>query len=1086
MGSDRVTSPTSVRFGENFEFNLRSFELKRAGQALKLERIPTDLLRLLIQNRGELVTRDQIVETVWGKDVFLDSDNSINAAIRKIRQVLEDDSAHPRYVQTLTGRGYRFIAAVEESGTDPAVEAPAPGNDADHKPGKRISHYRLIRLLGGGGMGLVYEGEDLKLGRRVAIKLLPTELASEPGAFERFEREARAASSLDHPNICSIYQLGEHDGQPFIVMQLLEGVTLREWIEAGVGRGSSQRLRELVGYAIQIADGLGAAHQKGIVHRDIKPANIFITQRGQAKILDFGVAKFVEQAEGTPTSGQDSVPAGDGPPTRTAASLGTPSYLSPEQIRREKLDTRTDLFSFGLVLYEMATSQRAFPGSTTTVIRDAVLDSPTVPVRDVMPDVPVELERIISKALVKDREQRWQTAREIADALQEVQGTLPTIVSGAQAETPPAEVKNARRHLKSALAVAALLLVIATTIFAALRYRDLRSSRLSDKDTVVLTDFSNNTGDSVFDDTLKQALKVSLSQSPFLRILPERTVRATLKLMTQPSNTPISPSIAREVCQRSGSKALISGAIASLDTEYVIGLKAENCVNGRMLAQEQVTARSKDDVIARLGEAATNLRSKLGESISTVKKFDVPLRMATTGSMEALKEYTIAGQAENQKGPLAAIPHYKRAISLDPMFARSYSALSAEYFDEGESSLAANYATKAYELRDRVTDLEKTQIDASYHSFATGDLEKAAHAYEQWAQITPWYPGPHSNLAYIYGQLGWNDKALSESLEGVRLGESGEAYTNVISAYIGIDRREEAKATFARALSRGLDVPSNHTSRYLIAFLDHDRAAMDEELAYAAKNHEVDAWMLYFESCTNSFYGRQARAREFTRRASAAASAQNQKEPAASYEAETALREALFGNAALARQAIQKVLRGSVGQDVKAVAALTYAFAGDNAKAQEIADSLAEQYPQNTIVQFNYLPSIRAQLALNAGHPETALENLKSARPYELGQPSQLMLLNMYPVYIHGQAYLAAHDNKSAIGEFQAILEHPGMSLNEPIAVLAHLGIARAHAAQGDKDRARSAYQDFLSIWREADPGLPLLKQARAEYARLQ
>jgi serine/threonine protein kinase len=304
MASDRATSSTSVRFGGDFEFHLRSFELKKAGQVLKLERIPTELLCLLIQNRGELVTRDQIVERVWGKSVFLDSDNSINAAVRKIRQVLGDDPAHPRFVQTLTGRGYRFIAEVEKSGAIPAAEAPPPAHEGDPLPGKRISHYRLIRLLGGGGMGLVYEGEDLKLARRVAVKLLPAELASEPGAFERFEREARAASSLDHPNICSIYQLGDHQGQPFIVMQLLEGMTLREWIEAGTGRDTSKRLRELVDYAIQIADGLDAAHQKGIIHRDVKPANIFITHRGQAKILDFGVAKFVEGVDGAPGVGE--------------------------------------------------------------------------------------------------------------------------------------------------------------------------------------------------------------------------------------------------------------------------------------------------------------------------------------------------------------------------------------------------------------------------------------------------------------------------------------------------------------------------------------------------------------------------------------------------------------------------------------------------------------------------------------------------------------------------------------------------------------------------------------------------------------
>ena len=704
--------------------------------------------------------------------------------------------------------------------------------------------------------------------------------------------------------------------------------------------------------------------------------------------------------------------------------------------------------------------------------------------RDLKPEIPQELEQVISKALAKDRGQRWQTAHEIADELRRVRERVLPAESPASAAKPTTQGGSLNRHYKKLLAAAALL-IVAIAASAAFHYRYVWGSRLTDKDTVVLTDFSNNTGDAVFDDTLKQALKVSLSQSPFLKILPERTVRSTLKLMTQPSNTPISPSIAREVCQRSGSKAFISGAIASLDTDFVIGLKAENCVNGTGLAQVQVTAHSKDDVISQLGLAATNLRARLGESISTVKKFDVPLRRATTGSLEALKEYTLGGQAENAKGPPAAIPHYQKAIALDPLFARAYSALSGQYFDSGQQALAALYSTKAYELRDRVTELEKVQIESGYHSFTTGDLEKSAHAYQVWAQLTPWYAGPHSNLSYIYAQLGWNDKALAESIEAVRLGESAESYNNLFSSYVSIDRLEEAKATFARIASRGLDNPSNHPSRYMVAFLEQDRAGMDRELAYASENKEVESWILYFESGTHSYYGRQAKAREFLARASASALAQNQKETAVSYAAEAALREALFGNTALARQIIQKTLANSVGQDVQAAAALTYGFTGDRLKAQSLADAMAKQFPQNTLVQFNYLPAIRARIALDAGHPDEALELLKPARPYELGQPAQIMLMNLYPVYIRGEAYLAAHDNTSAIGEFQEILEHPGMSLNEPIAALAHLGIARAYAARGDKDRALSAYQDFLSLWKEADPGLPVFKQAKAEYSSL-
>jgi len=1088
MASKPTISSTSVRFGQEFEFDLRSYELKRSGLVQRLERIPAELLRLLIQHRGELVTRDQIVGAVWGKDVFLDTDNSINAAIRKIRQVLGDDPAHPSFVQTLTGRGYRFIATVEESGATPVAQVETGSSaSGDQRLGGKISHYRIIRLLGGGGMGLVYEAEDLKLGRRVALKLLPGELASDPKAFERFEQEARAASALDHPNICGIHQLGEQDGQPFIVMPLLQGETLREWIGGRTERSTPACLRQLVDLAIQIAEGLDAAHQKGIIHRDIKPANIFVTNRGQAKILDFGVAKFVQSAElGDEQTGSMNSGVVNHEANRTAASLGTPSYLSPEQIRREKLDVRTDLFSFGLVLYEMATGQRAFSGDTVTHIRNAVLQVPAAPVHQLNSGVPAQLERIIEKSLVKDRDLRWQTAREIADELRAIE------VPGAPAEIerpPLTKSSNAFPVLRLHLGKIAIALGIALTIAAVLgllHYRSVRAGRLNERDTVVLTDFSNNTGDPLFDGSLKQILKISLTQSPFLNVLPDKKIRSTLKLMTQPVNTPISPSIAREVCQRSGSKAYIAGAIASLDTDYVIGLKAENCLNHATLAQEQVTAHSKDEVISAVGDAATRLRIKLGESIASVKKFDVPLRQATTNSLEALKEYTLAGQVENEKGPQAAISHYKNAVALDPLFARAYSALAGEYFDTGESFLAATAARKAYDLRDRVTDLEKIQIEASYHSFATGDLQKAANAYQRWAEITPWYAGPLANLAFIYAQLGLNDKALSASLEAARIGDTPEDYTNVVSSYLSLGRLEEAKATFDRVESRHLNTPFNHTSIYLVAFLQHDTAAMQRELAWAKGKPEVEWWMLYLEACTRSYYGEMKKARQFYKLARTAAVAADQKETASSYRADAALHEALFGNFAIAERDIGKVLENSNGQDAEAAAALTYAFAGNRTRAQALADDLAKRYPQNTLVQSNYLPTILGQLSIHAQNPAQALELLKPVRPFELGQPAQAILLNLYPVFVRGQAYLAVREYQKAMTEFQEILEHPGMSLNEPIVVLARLGIARAYAADGQRERARSAYQDLLTLWKTADPDIPVLKQARAEYAKLE
>jgi tetratricopeptide (TPR) repeat protein len=849
-------------------------------------------------------------------------------------------------------------------------------------------------------------------------------------------------------------------------------------------------MADVLDFAIQIAEGLEVAHANGIIHRDIKPANIFISKRKQVKILDFGLAKFVENAElAEHWAEEGEAPAafsGDPSLTRTGVSLGTPSYSSPEQIRREKLDARTDLFSFGLVLYEMAGGKRAFAANTTTIFRNAVLNLPATPVRQLNPQVPPALERVISKMLEKDRNQRYQSAGEIAAELRRIREEFSSpLRSGTSAKRRMAVWSDwIRRNRRKILVAAAVLLAVGLAL-AIRHYRYVQASRLTEKDTIVLADFSNNTGDSVFDSTLKQALTIALAQSPFLNLLPERKIRATLRQMTKPENTPVLRDVAKEICQRSGSKAYVAGAIAALGSEYVIGLKAENCINGELLGEEQLTAKKKEDVISSLGDAATRIRSKLGESIATIKKFDVPLREATTGSLEALKEYTTGGQVENEKGASAAIPHYQKAISLDPNFARAYGALSRVYSDAGESALAATYATKAYQLRDHGTDFEKMQIDADYHSFATGNLEKAAQAYEQRAQFRPWSPSPHTNLGYVYGQLGFNDKALAENLKAHGLGVSGEILSNLMSAYIALGQLQQAKATFSEAESQHMNLPLNHNSLYLIAFLEHDNAVMDRESAWAMGKPEVDAGMLYLQSCTSGYYGELRRAREYSRRASAAALAENQKETALSYRADAALREALFGNSAEAERDLRKESIAPSGQDVQAAAAFTYAFAGDRARAKALADKLAQKYPENTLVQSNYLPVIRAQIALDDKNPADAVEILKPVLPFELGQPAQIISLNMYPAFVRGQAYLAQHDGVAASQEFKKILDTPGMGLNEPIAALARLGLSRAYVLQGKKDRARFGYEEFLALWRQADSDIPVLMQAKAEYAKL-
>ncbi|HEX7288810.1 MAG TPA: protein kinase, partial [Candidatus Angelobacter sp.] len=812
----------SIKLGEGLELDARAYELRRSGRVLKLERIPMDLLLLLVEQRGQLVSREQIIERIWGKDVFLDADNSINAAIRKIRQVLRDDSERPRFIQTITGKGYRFIAAIVESGAPPThPDAVSP----ETLIGKKVSHYRVLQVLGGGGMGVVYKAEDLELGRGVAIKFLPGELASDPAAFARVQKEARAASSLDHPNICSIYELGEHQGRPFIVMQLLQGQTLREWIAQAADRDSSACLNQVLNLSVQICAGMEAAHEKGIIHRDIKPANVFVTSRGEAKILDFGVAKFMADAavadEGAATGqGQNQNVL------ETGASIGTPAYLSPEQVRCEKLDPRTDLFSFGLVLYEMATGRQAFIGDTAAVIREAVLHQPVVPPRQVESGIPAELECIILKALAKDRDQRYQSSAQLLTDLEDLATALkqPPALAGAQSQAQKVRHRNRPKIL-----VAACLLLVAL-IAGGLIYRAHMANRLTEKDTVVIADFANSTGDPIFDDTLKQGLSAALHQSPFLTIISDDKVSANLKLMTRPANAPLTPEVAREVCERAGSKVYIAGAIAALGNEYVLGLKAVNCQTGDVLARQQVTVPAKERVVAGLGEAAAKLRSELGESLATVQKYDVPLEQATTRSLEALKAYTLAYAEANRGSYRAAIQFYERAIALDPDFAVAYAHMGQAYANSGQSSPAVESIKKAFERRARASELEKLYIETRYHELVTAQVDKRIEALELWEKMYPRDPIPHNDLASEYSDMGKYDQALAEAQQALLLAPQHVTVHILLGvSYMGLDKIAEARAVREKQVALNLADTWDHVDLYGLAYLQNDSAAMQRE-----------------------------------------------------------------------------------------------------------------------------------------------------------------------------------------------------------------------------------------------------------------
>ena len=956
--------------------------------------------------------------------------------------------------------------------------------------GERIAHYQILGQLGRGGMGVVYRATDTKLGRNVALKFLPDVLSLTSGALDRFTREARSAAALNHPHICTIYEIGEHEGRPFIAMELLDGGTLADLIG-----GRPLPIGQSVDIALQVASALDVAHKTGIIHRDIKPANIFVTNSGLSKILDFGLAKHVA-ATAPAGSPEGATTADEGNLTGVGSTLGTIAYMSPEQARGQDLDGRSDIFSLGLVLYEMVTGRQAFTGETSAVIFDGILNrTPRAP-SEANSDVPPELERIIARAIEKDRGKRYQNAADVVADLRHLKrasdaglsaatSAMPAVSTGAWPSVspssgasiaPPAPAPARKRWVPLAAVVAAIAVV-----GIGLAWWQLRggSHTLAASDRILIADFGNTTGDAMFDGTLRQALAVKLEESPFLNVVADQRVRETLAYMSRPPDTPVTAGVAREICQRQGIKAVMLGDIATLGASYVVTLTAENCENGDVIAREQVSASSKEQVLAAVGTAAATMRERLGESLASIQRMDKPIGDATTTSLEALKAFSLGDQKRNRGSDQEAIPLLRRAIELDPNFALAHARLGTAYSNIGESKLAIDHRTRAYELRDRVSERERYYITSHYYGGVARDLDKALETYDLWKQTYPNDPIPYINAGLLYSQRGDEERALQGYLKAIELDPMRRfAYGNAISKLIDAGRVVEAKALLAQQVKYLGESDETRLRLYELAGREGDRDAAGKYAAALDKPGPQQPGFLQLRSAELAYYGRLRESQKAATRAVDLLRQQGQAQRANLVVSNQAILAATLEQNAEAKSYADSLKAEPGDPDLLVNLAFVYGVLGETAKARRLYGQVKPgDIPDPAVAQL-LSQSFDAMLLLHTGRPAEAYARLESLP--DVKQPFLLTCL-----LTRARAAAASHRWQDAERDYRDVLSRQKGSQFNLAVPISHAGLARALAAQGKSSEARDEFKKFFALWNDADAELPMVASAKAEAAKL-